>query len=183
MLVDLHTDGIPYYFEGGIRPFHVYTKPVIVEAVRRLAGHDAGGFVVACTDAGRAKWVESLANDLGVDASFVFKRRTSGQDTQVLAVSGDVKGKHVVIYDDMIRTGGSLLGAARAYQQAGARRISAVATHGVLPGNALEKLRASALLDRVVVTDTHPRALELRSDFLEVASVAPLLAERLRGTP
>lgn len=181
MLVDLHTDGIPYYFEGGIRPFHVYAKPVILEAVRQLAG-DGGEFVVACTDAGRAKWVESLANDLGVDAAFVFKRRTSGQDTQVLAVSADVKGKHVVIYDDMIRTGGSLLGAARAYQQAGARRISAVATHGVLPGNALEKLRASGLLDRVVVTDTHPRALQLRGDFLQILSVAPLLAERLGGT-
>jgi ribose-phosphate pyrophosphokinase len=183
MLVDLHTEGIPYYFEGGIRPVHVYAKPVILGAVRKLVERDGGDFVVACTDAGRAKWVESLANDLGVTASFVFKRRTSGKDTEVLAVSAAVEGKHVVIYDDMIRTGGSLIGAARAYQQAGARRISAIATHGVLPGSALEKLRASGLFDCVVVTDTHPRALQLRGDFLQVASVAGLIADELRGTP
>jgi len=182
MLVDLHTEGIPYYFEGGIRPVHVYAKPVIIEAVRALVGDDRGEFVVACTDAGRAKWVESLANDLGVTASFVFKRRTSGKDTEVLAVSAAVEGKHVVIYDDMIRTGGSLIGAARAYQQAGARRISAVATHCVLPGASLERIQKSGLFDCVVVTDTHPRALELKGDFLKVASVARLLAEKLRGT-
>ena len=182
MLVDLHTEGIPYYFEGGIRPVHVYAKPVIIEAVRALTAEDGGEFVIACTDAGRAKWVESLANDLGITASFVFKRRTSGKDTEVLAVSAAVEGKHVVIYDDMIRTGGSLIGAARAYQQAGARRISAVATHGVLPADALERLRKSGLFDRVIVTDTHPRALELRGEFLQVASVAGLLADKLRGT-
>jgi len=179
LLVDLHTEGIPYYFEGGIRPVHVYAKPVILDIVRALAG---GDLVLACTDAGRAKWVESLANDLGVTASFVFKRRIEGR-TEVAAVSAQVEGRHVVIYDDMIRTGGSLVAAARAYQKAGARRISAVATHGVLPGDALARLRASGLFDRVVVTDSHPRALELQDDFLGVQTIAGLLADALRGKP
>src|SRR5206468_535189 len=71
-LLDLHVDSIAYYFEGGLRPIHVYGKSLVTAAARRLGGAD---FVLACTDAGRAKWVESLANDLHCDAAFVYKRR------------------------------------------------------------------------------------------------------------
>ena len=186
LLLDLHTEGIPFYFEGALRPVHLSARPVILDAIRRLtaeAGSGAGagsGFAIACTDAGRAKWVEAMANDLGVPAAFVFKRRTTA-GTEVTAVSAQVQGRHVVIYDDLIRTGGSLLNAARAYRAAGATRISAVATHGVFPGDALPRLRQSGLFERVIVTDSHPRALSLRSAFLEVDSVAPLLAAALGG--
>src|SRR6185503_868169 len=68
-LLDLHVGAIAHYFEGGIRPIHVYGKGIVTGAARRLAGD--GSFVLACTDAGRAKWVESLAKDLAVDAAFV----------------------------------------------------------------------------------------------------------------
>ncbi len=184
MLVDLHTEGIPYYFEGGMRPVHVYATPIILQAVRALTKEDgSSGFVLACTDAGRAKWVESLANDLGVSASFVFKRRLDDRRTEVAAVSAAVQGKHVILYDDMVRTGGSLLGAARAYQQAGAARISAVATHGIFPEDSLERIQESGLIDQIVVTDTHPRALTLQSDYLRLFSVAGLLADKLRSAP
>src|SRR4029079_19591324 len=90
-LVDLHAEGIPHYFEGGVRPVHVYAKSVVVEAARRLAGGD--DIVLACTDAGRAKWVESLANEMGVPASFVFKRRLDGSHTEVTARSAAGSGK------------------------------------------------------------------------------------------
>ena len=77
--------------------------------------------MLACTDAGRAKWVESLANEMGVPASFVFKRRLDGSETEVTGVSAQTSpASSVVIYDDMIRTGGSLIAAARAYRDAGA---------------------------------------------------------------
>lgn len=175
-LVDLHAEGIAHYFEGALRPVHVWAQPVVMEACRRLGGDD---FIIACTDAGRAKWVQGLANALGVTASFVFKRRTSGSETEITAVSAQVEGRRVVIYDDMIRTGGSLIGAARAYLDAGATEIAAVATHAVLPADSLAKIRQSGLLKRIAVTDTHPRALALAGDFLTVDSVAPLLAERI----
>src|ERR1700751_1962374 len=81
--VDLHTAGLPFYFEGGVRPVHVTARPLIAQAIR---DHAPGGCVVASTDAGRAKYVEALANDLRVDASFVFKRREDG-GTRILAVS------------------------------------------------------------------------------------------------
>jgi ribose-phosphate pyrophosphokinase len=175
-LLDLHVDSIAYYFEGGLRPIHVYGKPLVTAAARRLGGSD---FVLACTDAGRAKWVESLANDLRVPAAFVFKRRDSGEDTQVTGVSAQVSGKRVVIYDDMIRTGGSLIGAAQAYKDAGALAIDAIATHGVFPGDSLERIRATGLFGQVITTDSHPRAVELAGDFLQVDSTARLLVEHL----
>jgi ribose-phosphate pyrophosphokinase len=180
LLVDLHSEGIPHYFEGGIRPVHVYAKSVVVELARRFGGED---MVLACTDAGRAKWVESLANEMGVPASFVFKRRLDGSHTEVTAMSAAVSGKSVVIYDDMIRTGGSLISAARAYKAAGATRLTAIATHGVFPGDALERLSKTGLFSAIACTDTHPRARELAGASLHVASIAGVLASAIKELP
>jgi ribose-phosphate pyrophosphokinase len=176
-VLDLHVSAIAHYFEGGIRPVHVYGKPLVMAAARRLGGSD---FVLACTDAGRAKWVESLANDLGVSAAFVYKRRLDGNRTEVTGVSAQVAGKAVIIYDDMIRTGGSLIGAAQAYRDAGATTIDAIATHGLFPGDSLAKIQRSALFRNVVVTDSHPRAHALKGEFLQVHRVADLLVEHLK---
>lgn len=175
-LLDLHVASIAHYFEGGIRPVHVYAKALVTAAARRFGGDD---FVLACTDAGRAKWVESLANDLGVEAAFVYKRRTSGSETHVTGVSAQVAGKRVVIYDDMIRTGGSLINAAQAYRDAGAIAIDAIATHGLFPGDSLARIQATSLFGQLATTDSHPRAVALRSEFLHVDSTAKLLSEHL----
>ncbi len=178
-LLDLHVGAIAHYFEGGIRPIHVYGKSLVTAAARQLMG--GSDFVLACTDAGRAKWVESLAKDLAVEAAFVYKRRTSGSETHVTGVSAQVSGRRVVIYDDMIRTGGSLINAASVYRDNGASSIDAIATHGVFPGESLEKIRKSGLFGRVVTTDSHPRAVALAGDFLRVDSTAALLTEHLKS--
>ncbi len=181
VMIDLHAEGIPHYFSGSIRPIHVYAKPITLRLIRDLGG-DA--FVLGATDAGRAKWVESLANDLGVDAGFVFKRRDELNQTSVTALAGNVTGKNVVIYDDMIRTGGSLIGAARAYLEAGARSCAAVCTHGVFPGDAVERIQASGLFTKIACTDTYPRARDIAAarddNFLRVDTVADLIAEFLK---
>jgi ribose-phosphate pyrophosphokinase len=177
LLLDLHTEGIAHYFEGDVRAVHLTARALVGAAARRLAGDD---FVVGSTDAGRAKMVQEIANDLGVPASFIFKHRLSGDRTQVEAISAHVTGRTVVIYDDMIRTGGSLVGAARAYLDAGATRLFAVATHGVLPGDSLDRIRGAGLFERVLCTDSHPRAVELAGDFLEVVSVAPVFADHIK---
>jgi len=179
-LLDLHVAAITHYFEGAMRPVHVYGKPLVTAAARQLGGDD---FVLACTDAGRAKWVESLANDLGVGVAFVYKRRLAGDQTEVTGVSAQVAGKRVVIYDDMIRTGGSLIAAAQAYRDAGAVAIDAIATHGLFPGDSLRRLQGTGLFGQIVVTDSHPRAVALASPFLHVVSTAPLLAEHLTVKP
>jgi ribose-phosphate pyrophosphokinase len=175
-LLDLHVAAVAHYFEGGLRPVHVYGKALVMAAARRLGGTD---FVLACTDAGRAKWVESLANDLDVPAAFVYKRRHDDA-TEVTGVSAQVDGKRVVIYDDMIRTGGSLMNAAAAYRGAGAVSIDAIATHGVFPADSVERLRATGLFGHIVVSDSHPRAVASAGDFVQVDSTAPILIEHLR---
>jgi ribose-phosphate pyrophosphokinase len=180
LLVDLHAAGIPHYFGDGVNAFHVYAKPLALEAARALGGDD---FVLAAPDAGRAEWVQSLARDLGVDTAFVRKRRLSGEKTEVTFVDAQVEGRAVVIYDDMVRTGGTLIEAARAYRERGARSVSAVVTHLVLPGDSLARVRQSGVIDHVAGTDTHPRARQHEGPFVTVRSVAPLLAGWLSDHP
>lgn len=177
LLFDLHSEGIPHYFDGTIRPFHVYGKPVIEELARELAGTD---FILGSTDAGRAKWVQSLAHDLGVEAAFVFKRRVSGDETQVTAVSTALAGETVVVYDDMVRTGSTLINAAKAYRAAGAGKLYAITTHAMFPDDALERVLGSGLFERVAATDSHANARTLASRGLMVRSVAGLFLPYLR---
>ena len=177
LLLDLHSEGIPHYFEGSLHPVHVYAKPVIESLIRDLAIRD---FIVGSTDAGRAKWVESLANALAVPAAFVYKRRRGPEQTEVTAVSTRLSGETVVIYDDMIRTGSSLLNAARAYREAGAGKMFAIATHGEFPDGAFDRIRDSGLFEAIACTDSHPRARELRDRGLIVRPVASLFCPFLR---
>lgn len=176
---DLHSEGIPHYFEGQVLINHVYCKPIVIEAAKELA---EDGFVMACTDAGRAKWVESLANEMGVNAAFVFKRRISGEKTEVTSISADVEGRDVVIYDDMVRTGGSLINAAKAYKNAGAKKIFTITTHGLFTNEALRKIEDSGVISKVVTTNTHPNSYAVKTEFLIVKSVAGLILEQLKNS-
>lgn len=176
ILMDLHSEGLPHYFEGSVVPIHLYCKPIILEAAKTLGGND---FVLACTDSGRAKWVESLANDIGVNAAFVFKRRISGEETEITSISADVEDQTVIIYDDMVRTGGSLINAAKAYHQAGAKVIFVITTHGLFNKDAVSRIKNSGLIKAVICTDTHPNTNAINDDFIKVYSVAPLIVQKL----
>ncbi|UII30634.1 ribose-phosphate diphosphokinase [Fulvivirga ulvae] len=175
-LFDLHTEGIPHYFEHHLYPVHVYCKSIVMEAARQYGGDN---FVLASTDAGRAKWVESLANDMGVNAAFVLKRRIKGDQTEVSAINADVEGKDVVIYDDMIRSGGSIVNAAKTYKQAGANKIFVITTHGIFVGNGLQKLKDCGLIEKVICTDTHKNVNAINDEFLEIRSIAELICRQL----
>jgi len=180
VMFDLHVDAIAQYFEGNARTMHLHGRVLLLNMIKSLA--TSADFVLASTDAGRAKQVQSLANDLGVFPSFVFKRRLDSGATEVSAVSAQVKDKQVIIYDDMIRTGGSLVGAVMAYKEAGAATISVVTTHGVFAGDAIAKLRGCGLIDKIAVTDSHPNACIVAAanpDFIFVSSTASLFAEFL----
>lgn len=175
-LFDLHTEGLPYYFEKNNRTVHIYCKDLIKEITKEIAEDN---FVLASTDAGRAKWVESLANDMHVNAAFVFKKRLSGEETQIISISADVRNKLVIIYDDMIRTGGSLLQAAVAYKNAGAKSIAVIGTHGLFINNALQKLEDSGIISKIYTTDTHPNSIALQSNFLKVKSIHSLILKNI----
>jgi ribose-phosphate pyrophosphokinase len=174
-LFDLHTDGIAFYFSDSHVTTHVYGAPVITAAIREVMGERP--YVLGATDAGRAKWVQSLAGSLGVEPAFVYKRRDPSGSLSVTGINADVRELDVVVYDDMIRTGSSLIQAGRAYLAAGAKAVHAVATHLVLPGDALERLRASGVFTHIVGTDSHPGSRKLAEGGGKVASVAELLAE------
>lgn len=176
LLLDLHAPGIPFYFHDQVHAFHLYAKPLVLEAARAFGGDD---FVLAAPDAGRAKWVQSLANDLDVPAALVTKRRHGDGKVEVTGMDARVEGKTVVIYDDMIRTGGTLLNAAQAYLDAGATRCFAVTTHLVLPGDSEARLTASGLLAGIAGTDSHPRAGTV-GPGITVRSVAPIFTAFLR---
>ena len=175
-LFDLHTDGIEFYLDDRVLTRHVYGAPIVTTKIQE---HMAGRpFVLGACDAGRAKWVQSLARDLHVEPAFVYKTRdsTSG-NLAVTGVNADVRGKEVVIYDDMIRTGSSLVQAAKAYQTAGATKVHAIASHLVLPGNAWDDLQKTGVFATILGTDSHPGSQKLPKE--NVCSLAPLMVECL----
>lgn len=177
-LFDLHTDGIEFYFNDEHVTHHVYGAPVITAHIARMMADRP--YVLGATDAGRAKWVESLSRQLGVDPAFVYKRRDPGSGTiSLTGVNADVVGREVVIYDDMIRTGSSLLQAAEAYKKAGASSVHAVTSHLVLPPGALDRLTSSGLLASIGGTDSHPGSTQLARTPGAVSSIAELFARAL----
>jgi ribose-phosphate pyrophosphokinase len=191
LFMDLHSEGTPHYLEGSIQPVHLYAKKLIIEMCQTISMDKSSdlfyknkNFVLASTDAGRAKWVESLANEMGVECAIITKRRESGTNTSIVGINADVKGKKVVIYDDMIRTGGSLISAGKAYRDAGASNVYAVASHGVLPGESIFTLYESKVFDKVFVTNTHPRANSLKNggllkDFYKVFDISHIILDHL----
>lgn len=180
LLMDLHSEGIPFYFEGTVKTQHLYAKAIIQREARRLGGEK---FVLGSVDAGRAKWVESLANDMHIQAGFVYKKRDENGKVSVSGTNTPVQGLNVVLYDDMIRSGGSILQACRAYKEAGALKISVITTHADFTDSAVMSLKNSGLIDQLVCTDTHPKAFNVRDPFLKVVSVAEVFVQALKNVP
>jgi ribose-phosphate pyrophosphokinase len=165
LLFDLHSEGIQYYFEHDLYPVHVYCKDIVIAAAKQYGGDN---FVMASTDAGRAKWVESLANDLGVNAAFILKRRLKGDYTEVSAIN-----------DDMIRSGGSIINAAKTYREAGSGNIYVITTHGLFVNDGIRKLKDSGLIKKLICTDSHINTQLINDDFVEVKSLAQLICEAI----
>jgi ribose-phosphate pyrophosphokinase len=177
-LFDLHTDGIEFYFDDSHITHHLYGAPLVTASIRRLMGDK--NFVLGATDAGRAKWVQSLARALGVEPAFVYKSRDAVTgNLEMTGINADVKGREVVIYDDMIRTGSSLLQAGRAYLNAGATAVHAIASHLVLPPGSLEKLRSAGVFQNILGTDSHPGSQQLAGIPGAVTSVAEMMVKAL----
>ena len=179
---DLHTQGVPHYLEGSIRLAQLSARGFVAEVLREFGD----GVILASTDAGRAKWVESLANAVGVEAAFVYKQRLTGTETRITGVNAHVEDRTVVIYDDMIRTGGSMVQAARAYLENGAKEVVAFTSHGVFPGDTLKNMKSTGLFRWVGCCNTHPRAVELASEeplvdpFLRIFDISPVILDFMR---
>lgn len=169
--VDLHSEAVLHAHAGEIRTKHVWTDELVVEKIKKSGLTD---YVLVSPDYGFSKRVARLASLLDCPHTAADKDRYDTDKTIVSQVSSVVKGKTVVICDDMIRTGGSIIQTAQRCLEAGAKEIVAHATHLVMAGDSMEKFR-NGPISRVIGSDTYPGAEE--NPHLDTYSVAPLLAE------
>ncbi|MCX7621417.1 MAG: ribose-phosphate diphosphokinase [Acidimicrobiales bacterium] len=172
--VDLHSGQIQGFFDGPVD--HLTAMPVLTDYLANL-GDD---WVVVSPDAGRVKVAERYAQTLHADLAIVHKRRVKGLKNEVEArdVVGEVTGRKCVLIDDMIDTAGTIVAAAELLVEHGASEVFAAATHAVLSGAAVDRLKNS-VITKVVVTNTLPLPPEKQFDKLEVLSVAGIIADAI----
>lgn len=176
MAVDLHTAQIQGFFDGPVD--HLWALPILADYV--AANYNPGEMAVVSPDAGRVRVADLWADKLGTPLAIIHKRRDPNVANQVKVheVVGDVEGRTCLLVDDMIDTAGTITQAADALVANGASRVLVAATHAVLSGPAVDRLK-NAQIEEVVVTDTLPIPEERIFDKLRVLSIAPLIARAI----
>jgi ribose-phosphate pyrophosphokinase len=176
LALDLHATQIQGFFD--IPVDHLFSFPVLT---RHFEEKNLSDLVVCTSDVGGVRMALAFSNWLNAGLAIVEKRRLSAKEAEVGFVIGEVKGKNILIVDDMIATGGSLVSAAETLQEQGAKDVYAAAAHGVLVGPAVERLSAAPIKE-VVVTDSIPLndKAKMLGDQLRVLSVSELLGEAIR---
>ena len=178
MTMDLHADQIQGFFDGPVD--HLFALPLLTNYVGSKV--DRKNLVIVSPDSGRVRVAERWSELLGgCSIAFIHKTRDPRvpNEATVGKVVGDVKGMTCVVIDDMIDTAGTVTKAVDALIEDGAKDVIIAATHAVLSGPAIDRLKKSRVSE-VVVTNTLPIAEENRFDNLTVLSIAPLLARAIR---
>ena len=178
MAVDLHTAQIQGFFDGPVD--HLVAQPLLAGYVGRRV--DRSRVTIVSPDAGRVRVAERWTDTLGgTPLAFIHKTRDPLVPNEATAnkVVGDVNGRTCILVDDMIDTGGTIAKASEALFDAGAADVVVAATHAVLSGPAVDRLKNSRISE-VIVTDTLPIAEDQMFDKLTVLSIAPLLARAIR---
>ncbi len=175
-MMDLHSLGTQYYFENTIHPVHITSWNVIKEMLSPFGKN----IVLASTDMGRAKWIEKMGNELQLETAYIMKKRLSGSKTEVVALNAEVKDKDIVIFDDMIRSGTSLIHAAEAYKNAGANNIYVITVHGIFVSGALEKLKSCGFIKKILCTNTHANTHKINDNFIDVYDISKVISEKLK---
>ncbi len=174
LTVDLHAQQIQGFFDVPVD--HLMAMPVQLTYLRGLKLVDP---VVVSPDTGSIKTADRIARKLGASLAIIDKRRTGDSKTEVANVIGEIGARDVVIVDDMITTAGSITNAARTARQFGAKRVFPVVTHGVLCGEAFERI-TEAKLDALAITDSIPPQAPLRRAADRGAHPRPLLGDAIR---
>jgi len=174
--MDFHVDQIQGFFD--IPVDHLYAAPVFVDYIKSL---NMENLTVVSPDTGGIKSARGVAKQLNASLAAIDKRRVTGKDIQVLNIMGEVKGRNLIIVDDIISTAGSLVEAIKALKENGALSISAAITHPVLAGPAIERIE-SCPIDELIVTDTIPLSEKARNSAkrIKVLSVSKLLGEAIK---
>jgi len=177
MAVDLHTAQIQGFFDGPVD--HLMALPMLADYV--VAKYGKKKLAVVSPDAGRIKVAEQWSARLGgAPLAFVHKTRDITRPNESVAnrVVGDVAGRMCILVDDMIDTGGTITKAADAIMAEGAAGVIVAATHAILSGPAVDRLRASSARE-VIVTDTLPIPIDRQFDKLTVLPIAPLISRAI----
>jgi ribose-phosphate diphosphokinase len=174
LTMDLHADQIQGFFDVPVD--NIYSTPVLLND---LVSHQYPDLMVVSPDVGGVVRARAMAKELGVDLAIIDKRRPRANVAEIMNIIGEVKGRTCVITDDIVDTAGTLCNAAGALKERGATRVLAYAAHPVFSGNAIERIKNSAL-DEVVVTDTIPLRPEAQEcPKIRQLSCAPLVGETI----
>lgn len=176
LTVDLHAAQIQGFFD--IPVDHLSAEPVVMAFFEQLGD---GPYCVVSPDIGTAKQARRFADHLGCDLAIIDKRRVSGAEAVSYTIIGEVKGRTVLMVDDLIATAGTIVQAASMVMERGARRVVVAATHGVLCGPAVERL-SKAPIERIAISDTIPLGEMVRKRLpnLQTLTVSELLGEAIR---
>ncbi len=174
LTMDLHAQQIQGFFD--IPVDHLYASPVFFE---ELETRDTNNMTVFSPDVGGMKMANAYAEVLGCPLGFVAKRRTGANTVEAMNLVGEVDGREILIIDDMTETAGTLTAAAQILKERGAKKVSAVVSHGVLNDSGRERLK-SGILDELITTNTVD--MEIGDLPIKKLSVAPLLGEAIKRT-
>ncbi len=174
MTMDLHASQIQGFFD--LPHDHLYSSILFNEYFRKL---DIENLVVVSPDVGSLKMARSTASALHAGLAIVDKRRPKANVSEVMNLIGDVKGKNVLIRDDMVDTAGSLCQAAHYIKEVGALEIVAATTHGVLSGKAIERIEESPI-KKLVISDSIDLSNHKPSDKIEVITCSELIGEAIK---
>jgi ribose-phosphate pyrophosphokinase len=174
LTVDLHAGQIQGFFN--IPVDHLYAAPVLLEYLKKLKDN----IVIVSPDAGGVERARAFAKRLNASLAIIDKRRESPNVSQVMNIIGDVSGLTTVLLDDIVDTGGTLVRAAYALVEQGAREVYACCTHPVLSGRSVKVITESPI-EEMIVTDTIPINEKVKTcPKIKVFSIANLLAEAIR---
>jgi ribose-phosphate pyrophosphokinase len=176
LTMDLHSQQIQGFFD--IPVDHLYASPVFFEYLAKtLPKSRTNRLVVSSPDVGGMKMAAAYATALGAGLCFVAKKRQSAHTVEAIRVIGEVKGRDVLIVDDITETAGTLVAAAKKLRDEGARSVRAAVSHCILNDTAFDRLR-SGVLDELITTDSVP--IEPRGLHVKVLSVASLLGSAIK---
>jgi ribose-phosphate pyrophosphokinase len=180
LTMDLHAGQVQGFFQVPVD--HMTALPMFVDHFRERAyeGDLTERLVVVSPDAGRAKLANHFAERLGATLAVLTKQRPNHNEAEVTLLIGNVEGRSAILIDDMIDTAGTLCAGARVVKDAGATRVFAAATHGLLSGRAVERLKGS-VIEQVVLSDTVPLPEDAPTDLFRVLSVDRILADSVHN--
>jgi len=178
LTMDLHSAQIQGFF--GVPVDHMLGNPMLVDYYRTKIKEVDGDFVVVSPDIGSVKRSRSFAEQLDIPLAIIDKRRPEANVCEVMSVIGEVKGKNVIMVDDMIDTAGTICNAASAMQEKGAKRVFACCTHPVLSGPAIERIEKSAI-EELVVLDTIRLSEEKKIPKIKQLSVSTIFSNAIRA--